>query len=106
VLLYARRWAIEPLFHNLKRWFGFNNLWQQTRTVLVVDDPIVRVDAHAIAQPGDRRRVPDGHDRTMRVGQPASRPGWWVSGCAANLPTCTSGWPNWPSAGNSAGQNR
>ncbi|WP_018312613.1 transposase [Cupriavidus sp. UYPR2.512] len=34
VLLYARRWAIEPLFHNLKRWFGFNNLWQQTRTVL------------------------------------------------------------------------
>ncbi|SPS02790.1 hypothetical protein CBM2634_U300006 [Cupriavidus taiwanensis] len=32
VLLYARCWAIEPLFHNLKRWFGF----QQTRTVLEV----------------------------------------------------------------------
>lgn len=34
VQLYARRWGIEPLFHNLKRWRGFNNLWQQTRTVL------------------------------------------------------------------------
>jgi hypothetical protein len=32
--LYARRWGIEPLFHNLKRWWGLNNLWQQTRTVL------------------------------------------------------------------------
>ena len=32
--LYARRWGIEPLFHNLKRWWGVNNLWQQTRTVL------------------------------------------------------------------------
>ncbi|MCY0853158.1 transposase [Cupriavidus sp. D39] len=32
--LYARRWGIEPLFHNLKRWFGMSNLWQQSRTVL------------------------------------------------------------------------
>ncbi len=32
--LYARRWGIEPLFHNLKRWWGANNLWQQKRTVL------------------------------------------------------------------------
>jgi hypothetical protein len=32
--LYARRWGIEPLFHNLKRWWGVNNLWQQTRIVL------------------------------------------------------------------------
>ena len=32
--LYARRWGIEPLFHNLKRWWGVNNLWQQERTVL------------------------------------------------------------------------
>jgi hypothetical protein len=32
--LYARRWGIEPLFHSLKRWWGINNLWQQTRTVL------------------------------------------------------------------------
>jgi hypothetical protein len=32
--LYARRWGIEPLFHNLKRWWGLNNVWQQTRTVL------------------------------------------------------------------------
>lgn len=34
LLLYARRWGIEPLFHNLKRWWGVNNLWQQKRTVL------------------------------------------------------------------------
>jgi hypothetical protein len=32
--LYARRWGIEPLFHNLKRWWGVNNLWQQRRIVL------------------------------------------------------------------------
>ena len=32
--LYARRWGIEPLFHNLKRWWGVNNLWQQSRIVL------------------------------------------------------------------------
>ena len=32
--LYARRWGIEPLFHNLKRWWGVNNLWQQKRAVL------------------------------------------------------------------------
>lgn len=32
--LYARRCGIEPLFHNLKRWWGVNNLWQQKRTVL------------------------------------------------------------------------
>ena len=32
--LYSRRWGIEPLFHNLKRWWGVNNLWQQKRTVL------------------------------------------------------------------------
>ncbi len=24
----------EPLFHNLKRWWGANNLWQQERIVL------------------------------------------------------------------------
>ena len=30
VRLYARRWGIEPLFHNLKRWWGAANLWQQS----------------------------------------------------------------------------
>ena len=34
VRLYARRWGIEPLFHNLKRWWGIGNLWQQRRTTL------------------------------------------------------------------------
>jgi DDE superfamily endonuclease len=34
VRLYARRWGIEPLFHNLKRWWGISNLWQQSRTAL------------------------------------------------------------------------
>ena len=34
VRIYARRWGIEPLFHNLKRWWGMNNLWQQSRQTL------------------------------------------------------------------------
>lgn len=34
VMLYARRWGIETLFFNLKRWWGVNNLWQQSRRVL------------------------------------------------------------------------
>jgi hypothetical protein len=34
VLLFARRWSIEPLFHNLKRWWGCKDLWQQSRRVL------------------------------------------------------------------------
>jgi hypothetical protein len=34
VRLYARRWGIEPLFHNLKRWWGVANLWQQSRKAL------------------------------------------------------------------------
>ncbi len=34
VELYARRWGIEPLFHNLKRWWGIANLWRQSRTAL------------------------------------------------------------------------
>jgi hypothetical protein len=32
--LYARRWGIEPLCHNLKRWWGANNLWQQSLPAL------------------------------------------------------------------------
>ena len=31
---YSNRWQIEPIFHNLKRWWGINNLWQQKRIVL------------------------------------------------------------------------
>ena len=34
ITLYARRWGIEPMFHNLKRWWGIDNLWQQTRGAL------------------------------------------------------------------------
>ncbi len=34
VILFARRWSIEPLFHNLKRWWGCKDMWQQTRPVL------------------------------------------------------------------------
>jgi hypothetical protein len=32
--LYAQRWGIEALFHNLKRWWGVTNLWQQSKTAL------------------------------------------------------------------------
>jgi hypothetical protein len=34
VELYAQRWGIEPLFHNLKRWWGVANLWQQSKEAL------------------------------------------------------------------------
>ncbi|MCL5980768.1 MAG: transposase [Gammaproteobacteria bacterium] len=34
VSLYSHRWQIEPIFHNLKRWWGINNLWQKNRAVL------------------------------------------------------------------------
>jgi hypothetical protein len=34
VVAYSHRWQIEPIFHNLKRWWGINNLWQQKRAVL------------------------------------------------------------------------
>ncbi|MEF8759252.1 MAG: transposase [Candidatus Accumulibacter sp. UW25] len=30
----AERWGIEPLFHNLKRWGGVVNLWQQSKVAL------------------------------------------------------------------------
>jgi len=32
--IYASRWGIESLFQNLKRWWGANNHWQQSRRVL------------------------------------------------------------------------
>jgi len=34
VEIYAQRWGIEPLFHNLKRWWGVTNLWQQSKEAL------------------------------------------------------------------------
>ena len=34
VRLFSRRWGIEPLFHNLKRWWGCKDLWQQSEKVL------------------------------------------------------------------------
>ena len=34
MLRYPKRWGIEPQIHILKRWWGINNLWQQSRSVL------------------------------------------------------------------------
>jgi len=34
VEIHAERWGIEPLFHNLKRWWGVTNLWQQSKEAL------------------------------------------------------------------------
>ncbi|MBL8406340.1 MAG: transposase [Candidatus Accumulibacter sp.] len=34
VEIYAQRWGIEALFHNLKRWWGACNLWQQSKQAL------------------------------------------------------------------------
>lgn len=39
VEIYAERWGIEPLFHNLKRWWGVANLWQQSGGAGAVDVP-------------------------------------------------------------------
>ena len=34
VEIYTERWGIEPLFHNLKRWWGVTHLWQQSKATL------------------------------------------------------------------------
>ncbi|SCZ84879.1 transposase (fragment) [Nitrosomonas mobilis] len=45
--LYARRWGIEPLFLNPKRFPGReHNLWGQKRTVLELWKPIRSTTAH------------------------------------------------------------
>ncbi len=50
---YAKRWSIEPLFHNLKRWWGVSNLWQQSRRVLELWMQIraTSMDTDTTAQP-------------------------------------------------------
>ena len=49
VEIYAERWGIEPLFHNLKRWWGVANLWQQSRAALELWMQI-RSTAYALTQ--------------------------------------------------------
>lgn len=49
VEIYAERWGIEPLFHNLKRWWGVTNLWQQSREALELWMQI-RSTAYALTQ--------------------------------------------------------
>jgi hypothetical protein len=47
--IYAERWGIEPLFHNLKRWWGVTNLWQQSKPALELWMQI-RSTAYALTQ--------------------------------------------------------
>jgi hypothetical protein len=47
--IYAQRWGIEPLFHNLKRWWGVTNLWQQSKAALELWMQI-RSTAYALTQ--------------------------------------------------------
>jgi hypothetical protein len=47
--IYAQRWGIESLFHNLKRWWGVTNLWQQTKPALELWMQI-RSTAYALTQ--------------------------------------------------------
>jgi hypothetical protein len=47
--IYAERWGIEPLFHNLKRWWGVANLWQQSKEALELWMQI-RCTAYALTQ--------------------------------------------------------
>jgi DDE superfamily endonuclease len=49
VAIYAERWGIEPLFHNLKRWWGVTNLWQQSKEALELWMQI-RCTAYALMQ--------------------------------------------------------
>jgi hypothetical protein len=49
VEIYATRWGIEPLFHNLKRWWGVTNLWQQSKDALELWMQI-RCTAYALMQ--------------------------------------------------------
>lgn len=49
VEIYAERWGIEPLFHNLKRWWGVTNLWQQSKAALELWMQI-RCTAYALTQ--------------------------------------------------------
>jgi len=49
VEIYATRWGIEPLFHNLKRWWGVTNLWQQSKAALELWMQI-RCTAYALMQ--------------------------------------------------------
>ena len=49
VEIYAERWGIEPLFHNLKRWWGVTNLWQQSKPALELWMQI-RSTAYALTQ--------------------------------------------------------
>jgi len=49
VEIYAERWGIEPLFHNLKRWWGATNLWQQSKQALELWMQI-RCTAYALMQ--------------------------------------------------------
>ncbi len=49
VEIYAERWGIEPLFHNLKRWWGMTNLWQQSKAALELWMQ-VRSTAYALVQ--------------------------------------------------------
>jgi hypothetical protein len=49
VEIYATRWGIEPLFHNLKRWWGVGNLWQQSKEALELWMQI-RCTAYALTQ--------------------------------------------------------
>ncbi len=46
---YAERWGVESLFHNLKRWWGVGNLWQQSKAALELWMRI-RSTAHALTQ--------------------------------------------------------
>ena len=49
VQIYAERRGIEPLFHNLKRWWGVANLWQQSKAALELWMQI-RSTAYALTQ--------------------------------------------------------
>jgi hypothetical protein len=49
---YAKRWAVESLFRNLKHGFGLKDAWQQSRQALMRWVTVLAV-GYAMGLPGD-----------------------------------------------------
>jgi hypothetical protein len=82
VEIYAERWGIEPLFHNLKRWWGVANLWQQSKAALeTVDadschglclDAIARPAVVAVLSADGHRALAEGRHDYRRAFRPVA----------------------------------
>jgi hypothetical protein len=82
VEIYAERWGIEPLFHNLKRWWGVANLWQQSKAALelwmqirchgLCLDAIARPAVVAVLSADGHRALAEGRHDYRRAFRPVA----------------------------------